>query len=403
MADEIVITPESIEKAETEVGSGFWGKSENSNQQQNNNVETLEQIASKAAELEAARIAAEQQEEILEPTEWLKREFEVDSPDILKAERAELKVARETLSKGYQYKDDTAKNIAELINEGKTDELYEYLGTQKKLDKLLKADLSDKGLAAELVKFGMQKDNPTLNQDDIDFLFNQKYSLPTKPVKGEFDKELDVEDDTDFDIRMDAWENKVSNIEKGLIIEAKMNQPKMAQLKTELVLPEIKKEIQQPANKPPTQEELEATQKVVNGFIESVETDLKALNELSITVQDEGVKIPISYTYSSEEKAKVSDQLKMFAEKNFDANAIFAERWINQDGSLNVSRMTRDLARLNSDEKIDQKLGNDAATKRLKEYTKEKKNIQLPGTSTQQNGKVDANKAVEEVEAAIWK
>src|SRR5574337_279151 len=68
----------------------------------------------------------EENEEVVDATEWLKREFEVDDPEILKQSIQELKTLREKAAKGYEYKNDDSKKIAEYINEGKEDELYGY-------------------------------------------------------------------------------------------------------------------------------------------------------------------------------------------------------------------------------------------------------------------------------------
>lgn len=117
------------------------------------------------------------EEEILDPKDWLKREFDIEDVQVLKNEREELKKLKEKGS-SFEFKNDDSKKIAEYINEGKIDDLYNFLDTQKRVSKLATADVSDKNIAAELVKFGIQKDNPNLTQDDVEFIFNKKFSAP---------------------------------------------------------------------------------------------------------------------------------------------------------------------------------------------------------------------------------
>lgn len=391
MPDENVVQPvteEIINKAEDEVGAGFWGPTVTNTPV---TPATDEPPATPAA---VAPVTPASDEEIIEPKEWLKREFNVEDAAVLKAQLEELNTLKSAIPKPYEYKNEESRKIAEYINEGKEDELYQFLDTKKKVQKLSTADLSDKSVAAELVKFGLHKDNPTLNQDEIDFLFNEKYSIPPKPVKEETD------DDTDYEIKLGAWEIQKSNIEKRMVIEAKIAQPKMAQLNTELVLPEIVKENKQTVQ--PTPEELEKAKKVQESFLTDVESGLKNLVEESVMVKDEVVEIPVSYAYTDDERKVVLEQVRSFVSNNYDTNEIFGKMWTDKDGNIDIPRMVRDLAYLNSREKIHQKLANEGANKRLKEYTKDKKNIHLPGTTTTPNGQVDPAKALEEVEAAIW-
>lgn len=377
------VTEEVIVKAEEQVGEGFWG----------NPTKTAEVKVETKIEEKKEEIKTEEKpnEEILDPNVYLKNKWGWDSEE---AADAEIKTLREKASKAFEYKNEESKRIAEYINEGKEEELYKFLDTKAKVKKLSTADLSDKNVAAELVKFGLHKDNPTLLPDEIDFLFNEKYSIPEKPKKGE------DEEDADYDFRVGAWEVQKSNIEKRMIIEAKIAQPKMAQLNTELALAPITKETT--SAKQPTPEELDKAKKVADGFLQDVELGLKNLTELSVMVKDEAVEIPVSYAYTEDEKKVVLEQVKTFVSNNYDTNEIFGKMWTDKDGNIDIPRMVRDLAYLNNQDKITNKLANDSANKRLYEYTKEKKNINLPGVSAQPNGQVDATKAVEQVEAAMW-
>lgn len=322
---------------------------------------------------------SEEEEEIIEPVEWLKREYGVDNPEILKQEREELKTLREKTAKGYEYKNDESKKVAEYINEGKIDDLYKFLDTQKRVDKLLAADLSDKNTAAELVKFGIQKDNPTLTSDEVDFLFNEKYAIPQKPTQAA--DELDE----DYQVKIQSWQNQVANIEKRLIIEAKMNQPKLAQLKTEIVLPEISKP--QVQSNEPTKEQVEALEKVRQNFLNKLESDYAKVEGFSTKVKDESVELPISYKIPDEAKNAIKGSLQ----EGFDLNEYMDKRWFDANGNPKIENIFYDRYVLENLDKILSGVANNAANQRLQHYIKSQKNQDLNSNTHQQTFQPNEN------------
>lgn len=318
--------------------------------------------------------------ETLNPNVYLKNKWGWENEE---AADTEIKQLRERVSKGYEYKNDESRKVAEYINEGKEEDLYKFLDTKAKVKKLSTADLSDKNAATELVKFGLHNDNPNLLSDEIDFLFNEKYSIPIKPIKGE------DEEDVDYDARLGGWEIQKSNIEKRLVIEAKMNQPKLAQLSTELVLPEINKGAA--VKQEPTPEELEAFNKTKTTFLQSAKTTIDGFNGFTAQVKDKDVDYSVSYTPSPEEKTFIADKLTKLAESGFDVNELFAERWYdNNTKAFKVDQMTEDLSRIFMGKNSDQKLAVDSANKRMEQFLKEKKNVNVTqgnqGSTFQPNG-----------------
>lgn len=175
-----------------------------------------------------------------------------------------LKTLREKV-KEQDFVNEDSKKVYDYLKGGKEDDLYNFLNQKKQVEKLSKADLTDKSIAAELVKFGIQRENPNLTSDDVDFLFKQKYSIPKEP------KEEDFAIDTDYEAALGTWKEQVQNIEKGMVIEAKMQQPKLAQLQQEIVLPDIRKEQQSNA---PSQEDLAALQQMQQSFLQTVKTSV---------------------------------------------------------------------------------------------------------------------------------
>lgn len=301
----------------------------------------------------------------------------------------EITTLREKASKAFEYKNDESKRLAEYINEGKEDDVYKFLSNKKKVEKLSTADLTDKSIAAELVKFGIQSDNPNLDEDEVEFLFNEKYSVPSKPTQG------DVEDDDDYAGRVTAWETQKANIEKRMVIEAKMAQPKMAQLKSELVLPDIQREANQNNNQP-SPEELGRMEEVRQKFLTKLESDFKNFTGFETKYKDEEVEIPVSFGYSDEEKASQKAELA-----DFDVNEFLDKRWF-KDGVPDVTRMMKDISLLRDEEKVFQKIANEVGSKMKEHYIKLKANVNVNGE--QQAFKPDSEKSQKEKEIEyIWK
>jgi len=321
--------------------------------------------------------------------EWLKQEFDVEDAAILKQEREELKAFREK-TKQEEFKNEDSKKVYEYLREGKEDEVYEYFSKKKQIEKLSKADVTaDKNVAAELVKFGIKNENKeaNLSEEEINFLFNQRYAMPKEPNEDDY-TDVDV-----FEKDMLSWKEQVQTIEKRIMIEAKMQQPKLSQLNQEIVLPDIKRDQQNALS----QEDLDALKQMQESFVQTAKTSIDGFKGFDVNVKDKDVDYNVSYVPSAEEKTLVNEKLNEFAKSGFDANALLADRWVNEDGkTLNVERMVKDLSLIYSNEKLSQKLVTDAANKRLELYLKEKKNINLNETVTNGQFNPDNKKTQQE-------
>lgn len=349
--------------------------------------QVVKQQEQQAAATEQAQSNAE--EKTFDHKEWLKQEFDVEDAAILKQEREELKAFREK-TKQEEFKNEDSKKVYEYLREGKEDEVYEYFGKKKQIEKLSKADVTaDKNVAAELVKFGIKNENKeaNLSEEEINFLFNQRYSVPKEPNEDDY---IDVDA---FEKDMLSWKEQVQTIEKRIMIEAKMQQPKLSQLNQEIVLPDIKRDQQNALS----QEDLDALKQMQESFVQTAKTSIDGFKGFDVNVKDKDVDYNVSYVPSAEEKTLVNEKLNEFAKSGFDANALLADRWVNEDGkTLNVERMVKDLSLIYSNEKLSQKLVTDAANKRLELYLKEKKNINLNETVTNGQFNPDNKKTQQE-------
>ena len=310
--------------------------------------------------------------ETYDANEYIKMQLGFDDWDTARSQLDELKKFRESNPGEIKFNDDQSRLLYEYIQEKKEDDLVNFLQEKKKVERLYNADVKDASTAAEIIKLSMYQKNKDLDASEIDFLFNEKFSMPPKP------EQMSDEYDSDYERRVASWENRVNEIEKRLVIEAKLAKPELEKYKSAYVLPELRT---QAAYDGPTQEELEARQKVVELFSSSVDTAVNSFDGFTATVRDEGVDFNVAYIPSYEEKQVVAQQLKSLAENNLNVNALFADRWVNDDGTVNIQQVTKDLFLLQNEGKITQKYVNEAANRRLAMHLKNQSNINFTNQS----------------------
>ena len=393
---------ENVQESVQENVQTFNPFSDNSwSEQRPDSTQTTEQQPEQATTTSSPDTQEEYEEEIVDADEWLKREFNWESADAAKAEIEELRKLRETASSEaeIEFANEQSAKFFKLLQEGKEDDLYSFLDNKKKIDRLTSTDLNN-ATAAEIIKLNMAQKYKDLTREEIEYKFNKQFGIPNRPVQK------DIETDEEYQDRLSNWESKARDVETELMIEAKLAKPELERFKSELVLPDIQFESQNQAQGP-TQEELEAQVAMIDGFKKNVESALKSFDGFSVSVKDEEVEIPLSYSVSDEERNVVASQLERFADSNFDANAVLAERWLKEDGrggyELNTNQIVRDLALLQSEGRINQKFVNDAAAKRLAEHIKRTGNVTVTSRTPQQTFSPEQKSDREKQIDFIWK
>lgn len=306
-------------------------------------------------------------DDIVDANEYLKQRLGFDDWDTAAKQIEELRKTPK-----IDFENETSRKFYEYAKEQKEDELLNFLQEKKNIERLASSDIKDSKTAAEIIKLNMSQKNKDLDQDEIDFLFNEKFQIPAKPEQGY--NELDSE----YEDRISAWESKVNEVEKRLVIEAKLAKPEIDKIRDSLILPDIR---QQDFQQEPTPEELEVHKKYFDNYYNSVNETINSFEGFTAAVKDEGADFNVAYIPSYEEKQAVAQQMKYFAEHNLDANMIFAERWVNDDNTINTKQMAKDLFLLQNEGKITQKYVNDAANKRLAMHLKKQSNIDLSGVN----------------------
>lgn len=321
----------------------------------------------------------EPKEEVFDENIYIKNNYGFDSPEALKQTVEEYKKLKEQVPQEQKWENEESKKVYELLRQGKIKEVTKYFSDQEQIDKYSSAEVNS-ATAEEIIKLGMKLSNDRLTKEDIDFKYKQEYGTPKQPTQ----RVTETEDE--FAERMEEWKERVSDLEMKRVVDAKMAIPQLEQLKHKIVLPEI--ETKQVVNHTqPTQEELDAMKKYNDAYVQSSDASVKNFNGFSVKVKNEDVGIPeitIPYVVVDAEKNSLSQQMRDFVNSNYDANALFADRWVNEDNSLNTQRMAEDRYLLDNRDKIFQKLAEESATKAVEEFIKGKKKININETQTTQ-------------------
>lgn len=313
--------------------------------------------------------------------EWFKN-YGWDSEDSAKSEIETLKQK----AKPQEFANDFSRTAYEYLVNGKEDDLYSHLNQKKQVEKYISADLTNESVAAELVKFNIQSENKDLTPDEVEFLFNKRFTLPKEPVQRADELE------EDFLQRQEDWKYNVGTIKKELIIEAKLARPKLEKLKAELVLPQIAANV----SNEPTQEDLKKLEENKNRFIQKVDSDFKNFNGFETKYKDEEVEIPVSFSYDDVQKSALKERVK-----NFDVDSFITERWFEKDGSPKVESIMSDIALLEDKDAVFQKMANEVGSQVAKHYRKVKANISVTG-GTNTNMTDTANAVVNPFKETSW-
>jgi hypothetical protein len=248
-------------------------------------------VAAAAAPVVTEPAAAEAQPAptTADPFGLFKEKFGYESPEAAIAEIEALRAFRASPPAAeLKFENDQSKLIAEALQAGKFQEVYQVLDQQMRIDRLAGAEMN-LDTAAEIVKYGMQLKYKDLTTAEINYKFNKQFALPAKPGM------MPAEDQEEYNQRVTAWEQMVEDRKMDLMIEAKQLRPELVAAKTKLVFPTIAR---------PQDTELQEWQKTVqeNDRLAAETTQAyKAFTpktlETKINFKDEPNKIDFDYTH----------------------------------------------------------------------------------------------------------
>lgn len=217
-----------------------------------------------------------------------KEKYNYEKPeDIFKEiEDARLLKANPPQAEPFKFENEASEKLAKAFLSGKTDEVYQYLDEQRKLDKYLSADVTE-DLADEIIKMGLKVSHKDLSDAEINFKFNKQYGLPKEPV-------LDVYDEDSVE-RHNAWKEQVADIKMSKIIDAKLARPQLETAKSKLVLPEITATVDQDYIQ--WQKLMEEQSKLDAQISEEYKTITPKDVEFKMPFNDEANKIAFEFQY----------------------------------------------------------------------------------------------------------
>lgn len=162
-----------------------------------------------------------------------KEKFGYEKPEQVLEEIEQLRALKENPPKQeIQYANEESKAIAQLLAEGKQEEVYNYLSKKMEIDRIVSQEVTAQN-ADEIIKLSMKSTYSSLNDEQIQHKFNRQYNIPKEPVQSL------SEDDEEFEARHNEWKEVVEQVKMDKIIDAKMALPTLEKLKQDIVLPKI--------------------------------------------------------------------------------------------------------------------------------------------------------------------
>lgn len=331
-------------------------------------------------------------DEIVDELEYLEKQTGYKSWDDIKALKAEAEQLRTKAQTPAEIKfaNETSQKLFEAWKEGKEDEVYNLLHTQRELKRA--ADLPSADAIRMHIKLTNQN-NPNFKAADIEDIFEDRYGLPREPKQGA------NEDPDDFQDRMTEYKTRVEKVSRAIERDAFTAKQELAQRITELKPPEIPK---QQVQQGPSQEILDARKAFVENYRKELPRQLGEIKDFSTTFKDDSVEFPISRVIKPEDLAPYQAELETFAENGLDVNTLFSKRWINKDGSVNIKRMGEDLYLLDNRDTIFKNIATETGMQRMKAQAKINKNIKVDGeTKVVQMDKTEKGSQAEAIDK-LW-
>jgi hypothetical protein len=313
-----------------------------------------------------------------DPNEFVRERFGFESVEEAEEQIKKFKESEKNVN--FDFSNDLSRTLFDAIKEGKSDEVYEVLLHQKKIDRLTTSELTP-DLAIDIIKTNLQSKYKDLTSEEVDLLFYDNYYFPAKPEKDDYDS------DEDYEKKVNTWQSQVDYIEKKMMIDAKVIRPELSKLKQDIVLPDIYGFEQAEVNAKVQKQQLEQARSVYESTLNS---EFNSFNGYSVTVKDTEVEMPITFNVAEDERVKMKEILSDFDTENY-----FDGRWFNEDGKPKVQQIMSDIYLLENFPKILQKVGNEAASQRLAAHLKRSGNISINQPSPQGTPTESANSTMD--------
>jgi hypothetical protein len=323
----------------------------------------------KSVNQEKKEVKPEPEEEIVDELEYLEKQTGYKSWDDIKALKTEAEQLRAKAQTPAEIKfaNETSQKLFEAWKEGKEDEVYNLLHTQRELKRA--ADLPSADAIRMHIKM-TNEGNPNFKAADVEDIFEDRYGLPREP------KQRTDEDPEDFQDRMTEYKTRVEKVNRAIERDAFTAKQELAKRMTELKPPEIPK---QQVQQGPPQEVLDARKAFVENYRKELPKELQGVKGFTTNFKDEVTEFPVTYAIKADELAPYKAELEAFADKGLDVNTLFSKRWIKEDGSVNIQRMAEELYLLDNRDKVFQKIATETGSQRMEAQRKINNNIKVDG------------------------
>lgn len=168
-----------------------------------------------------------------DPFGIFKEKFGYETPEVLLADVESMRAFRAAPPVAeLKFENEQSKRVAEALQAGKLNEVYDVLDQQLRIDRLTTGEMTPE-IAADIVKFGMQIKYKDLTPAQINYKFNKQFGLPPKPAL------MPVDDQEEYNERVAAWQTQADDRQMELLIEAAITKPDLLATKSKLVFPTI--------------------------------------------------------------------------------------------------------------------------------------------------------------------
>lgn len=238
-----------------------------------------------------------------DPFGIFKEKFGYESPEAAVTDIESLRAFRAAPPAAeLKFENEQSKRVAEALQAGKFQEVYEVLDQQMKIDRLTAGEMTADS-AADIVKLGMQMKYKDLTPAEINYKFNKQFAMPAKPAL------LPAEDNDEYQERVAAWQALVDDRQMELMIEAKLAKPELLATKSKLVFPTITRPEETTFQE--WQKTIQENETLAAETVQAYKSFTPKSLETKINFKDEPNKIDFDFTHEPDPQsfAKTIDML----------------------------------------------------------------------------------------------
>jgi hypothetical protein len=256
-----------------------------------------------------------------DPFGIFKEKFGYDTPEAAVQDIESLRAFRAAPPAAeLNFENPQSKLVAEALQAGKFQEVYEVLDQQMRIERLTSAEMTT-DIATDIVKLGMQLKYKDLTPAEITYKFNKQFALPAKPAL------LPAEDQEEYNERLATWEAQKADKDMELMIEAKLAKPELQNSKTKLVFPTIARP--QDADFQEWQKTVQDNDRLAAETTQAYKAFTPTSLETKIHFKDEPNKIDFEYTHEPDPQS-FNQAIEMVSDINQ-----FWKSFISSDGTPN--------------------------------------------------------------------